>query len=119
MNLPAKPFDRLPPPQFLQECDTALAVVIPAYKAAFLESTLASIAVHTARHFVVCVDDDASPHDLADICAGFAGAVALRYHRLDHNLGQRDLVAHWERCVALSANASACAATRSRPASMR
>jgi len=119
VNLAAKPFDRLPPPQFAQECDTALAIVIPAYKAAFLGRTLASIAAQTDRHVVVYVGDDASPHDLAYICAGFAGAVASRYHRFDHNLGQRELVAHWERCVALSANASARAATRSGPASVR
>jgi len=69
---------------FAEECDTVLAIVIPAYKAAFLGRTLASIAAQTDRHFVVYVGDDASPHDLADICAGFAGAMALRYHRFDH-----------------------------------
>ena len=58
---------------FAEECDTVLAIVIPAYKAAFLGRTLASIAAQTDRHFVVYVGDDASPHDLADLAPASQG----------------------------------------------
>jgi len=79
-----------------------LAIVIPAYKADFFAATLASIARQTCRDFVVYVGDDAAPYDLAVICRDFEQHLPLRYTRFARNLGQRDLVGHWERCIALS-----------------
>ena len=79
-----------------------LAIIIPAFKPAFLAAALASIAAQTDQGFTLYVGDDASPHDLAAICAPFASCMRLHYTRFDHNLGQSDLVAHWSRCIALS-----------------
>jgi glycosyltransferase involved in cell wall biosynthesis len=79
-----------------------LAIVIPAYKARFLTSTLQSIAAQTIRRFVVHVGDDASPEDLATVCRPWAEQMDLRYHRFEHNLGGRDLVGQWHRCIGLS-----------------
>lgn len=78
-----------------------LAIVIPAYKASFLDDTLRSIAAQTRQDFVVYVGDDASPFDLAGICARWAGRIDLRFERFDKNLGAHDLVAQWSRCVEL------------------
>lgn len=80
---------------------TLLAVVLPAFKARFLDAALASIAAQTVRDFVLYVGDDASPDELAPICARWAGRIDLRYTRFEHNLGARDLAAQWQRCVAL------------------
>lgn len=80
---------------------TPLAIVLPAFKARFLDAALASIAAQTVRDFVVYVGDDASPDDLASICARWAGRIDLRYTRFEHNLGGHDLTAQWQRCVAL------------------
>jgi glycosyltransferase involved in cell wall biosynthesis len=79
-----------------------LAIVIPGYKPQFIGRTLESIAAQTDRRFNVYVGDDASPGDLATICGRFQDRIPLAYTRFEHNLGQRDLVAHWERCIALS-----------------
>ena len=40
---------------------TQLAIIIPAYKATFLEQTLSSISMQTNHSFHVYVGDDASP----------------------------------------------------------
>lgn len=80
----------------------SLAIVIPAYKAAFLEAALRSVAAQTDRDFHVYVGDDASPDDLGAICARWQGRLPLSYHRFDTNLGAGDLTAQWARCIQLS-----------------
>lgn len=79
-----------------------LAIVIPAFKSAYLRQALESIAAQTCTDFRVYVGDDASPDDLRTICEDFASRIDLRYVRFDRNLGGPDLVAQWSRCVALS-----------------
>lgn len=79
-----------------------LAIVIPAYKAAFFHQALESIAAQTDRNFVVYVGDDASPHELRPICEVYQQRLTLCYTRFERNLGQKDLAAHWTRCVALA-----------------
>ncbi|WP_262246821.1 glycosyltransferase family 2 protein [Parapedobacter soli] len=79
-----------------------LAIVIPAFKADFFEATLASIAAQTDRRFVLYIGDDASPDDLYTIVSPYQSEIAVVYHRFEQNVGKEDLVAHWERCVALA-----------------
>jgi glycosyltransferase involved in cell wall biosynthesis len=85
-----------------------LAIVIPAYKPDFLRAALDSVAAQTDRRFRVYVGDDGAPPEVGAICAtlssSFAEAgVELVYKRFEENLGQRSLTAHWNRCIALSA----------------
>ena len=80
-----------------------LAIVIPAYKARFLDETLRSIAAQNCRDFVVHVGDDASPENLRAICERWQGAFDLHYTRFANNLGRDDLVAQWQRCIDLGA----------------
>ncbi len=80
----------------------ALAIIIPAYKPDFFHSTLASLAAQTDKRFRVYVGDDAGPAEIRKVCEGFVGSLDIRYHRFDENLGGRDLVSQWERCIALS-----------------
>jgi hypothetical protein len=79
-----------------------LAIVIPAYKARFLNEALGSIAAQGSNGFEVYIGDDASTEDLASVCRRWEGHFPLRYHRFERNLGGHDLVAQWERCIALS-----------------
>lgn len=79
-----------------------LAIVIPAYRARYLDEALGSIAAQQARGFIVHVGDDASPEDLAAVCRRWEDKLPLRYRRFEQNVGARDLVAQWERCIALS-----------------
>lgn len=78
-----------------------LAIIIPAYKARYLNAALASIARQDTGGFRVVVGDDASMEDLGSICRDWSGALDLRYHRFASNLGSVDLVQQWTRCLTL------------------
>lgn len=81
-----------------------MAIVIPAYKGRFLKKTLDSIAVQAHKdEFVLYIGDDASPERLDKIVESYQNKVNLVYHRFSENMGGKDLVAHWERCIQLSA----------------
>lgn len=79
-----------------------LAIVIPAFRARFLGPALASLAAQTDRRFNVYVGDDASPDDVRGACQAWDGILDVRYTRFTENLGGKDLVAQWARCIALS-----------------
>lgn len=79
-----------------------LAIVIPAYKATFLRATLDSIAAQTDRRFRVYIGDDASPEPVREIVDDYSERLDIVYRRFDDNLGGRDLVAQWQRCIAMS-----------------
>ena len=82
-----------------------MAIVIPAYKGRFLKETLDSIAVQAHKdEFVLYIGDDASPERLDKIVESYQNKVNLVYHRFSENMGGKDLVAHWERCIQLSAD---------------
>ncbi|MDY6838323.1 MAG: glycosyltransferase family 2 protein [Thermodesulfobacteriota bacterium] len=85
-----------------------LAVVVPAYKAAFLEPALESLSAQTDKRFVVYVGDDCSPENVGEICDRFAHHLDLSYRRFDENLGKKSLVAHWNRCIRLSSQPWIC-----------
>jgi glycosyltransferase involved in cell wall biosynthesis len=79
-----------------------LAIIIPAYKAAFLPAALDSIAVQTCRDFTLYVGDDCSPEPIGKIVEEYRDRIDLVYRRFDANLGGKDLVAQWERCITMS-----------------
>ena len=86
-----------------------MAIVIPAYKGRFLKETLDSIAVQAHKdEFVLYIGDDASPERLDKIVESYQNKVNLVYHRFSENMGGKDLVAHWERCIQLSAEPFIC-----------
>ena len=78
-----------------------LDIVVPAHRARFLGQALESLACQEDRAFRVLVGDDASPEDLEAVCTLFRDRMDIVYHRFEENLGGRDLVAQWTRCVAL------------------
>lgn len=79
-----------------------LAIVIPAYKATFLRETLESIACQTDKRFHLYIGDDCSPYDLKSIVDEFRDRIPLTYKRFETNLGSKDLVAQWERCIKMT-----------------
>ncbi|MBO4802256.1 MAG: glycosyltransferase [Bacteroidaceae bacterium] len=79
-----------------------LAIVIPAYKTTFLRAALDSIAAQTCQDFRLYIGDDCCPQDIGSIVDAYRDRIDLVYHRFDSNLGGKDLVAQWERCIALS-----------------
>jgi glycosyltransferase involved in cell wall biosynthesis len=81
--------------------DHVLAIVLPAYKGAFLRASLQSICEQDDPDFNVYIGDDASPEDLEAIVREFEGRLNLVYHRFPDNLGGRSLVSQWSRCIAM------------------
>lgn len=84
------------------EKQNKLAIVIPAYKATFLAAALDSIAAQTCQDFTLYIGDDCSPHQLGEIVERYRNKINLVYKRFDTNLGGKDLVAQWERCIDMS-----------------
>lgn len=81
---------------------TELAIVIPAYKATYLKETLDSIANQTDKRFNLYIGDDCSPYNIESIVMEYKDRIPLIYKRFESNLGGKDLVAQWERCINLT-----------------
>lgn len=81
-----------------------LAIIIPAYKATFLPAALDSIAAQTCKDFTLYIGDDCSPEPIGDIVEQYRDQIEMVYQRFDANIGGKDLVAQWERCIAMSKN---------------
>lgn len=80
----------------------SLAIIIPAYKSTFLAAALDSIAAQTCQDFTLYIGDDCSPNHLEEIVDRYRDKINLVYKRFDTNLGGKDLVAQWERCIDMS-----------------
>lgn len=78
-----------------------LAIIIPAYKPTFLKRTLESFCLQTNNNFTVYIGNDGSPFDLDSIIDEYSGKLNIIYKKFESNLGAKDLVAHWERCLNL------------------
>lgn len=98
--LEQKMFKRTP----AKKVQNNLAIVIPAYKADFLKQTLESIKNQTNKNFTLYIGDDASPYDLKNIVNEFTNSINIVYKRFENNLGGKDLVRQWERCIELSSD---------------
>lgn len=79
-----------------------LAIIIPFYKLAFFEATLASLQNQTNKEFSVYIGDDASPEDCTFLLEKYKGKFDFKYHRFETNLGGKSLTQQWERCIALA-----------------
>jgi glycosyltransferase involved in cell wall biosynthesis len=79
-----------------------LAVIIPAFKGAFLARTLESLIRQTDQRFNIYVCDDASPENIESITRSVLGARSYVYKRFENNLGGKSISKHWDRCVALA-----------------
>ena len=79
-----------------------LAIVIPAYKIDFFKATLDSLAAQTCKDFTVYVGDDCSPSDFGSLVEEYKDRLEIKYTRFDKNLGGKDLVAQWTRCIEIT-----------------
>ncbi|WP_374951525.1 glycosyltransferase family 2 protein [Mucilaginibacter sp.] len=81
---------------------TKLAIVIPAYKTAYLDAALASLTAQTNQNFFVYVADDGSPENIGLLVDKYQEKLVIKYYRFPDNLGSIDLAGHWDRSVALA-----------------
>jgi glycosyltransferase involved in cell wall biosynthesis len=78
-----------------------LAIVIPAYKEKYFKKTLDSLAMQTNKDFTVYIGDDFSPFNLSAIVDQYLDKLTIRYTRFNNNIGAKNLVNQWERCIEL------------------
>lgn len=78
---------------------TPLAIVIPAYKDTYFREALSSIANQTCKDFVVYIGDDNSPFNLYKVVEEFEDKIHIVYKKFTDNVGGKDLVAQWHRCI--------------------
>lgn len=79
----------------------SLAIVIPAYKSDFFDKALNSLNRQTNKNFNIYIGDDNSPENIYEISKKYEITLNIKYHRFADNLGAKDLVGQWERCVTL------------------
>jgi len=80
----------------------SLAIIIPAFKVTFFDKALRSLAQQTNKNFTVYVGDDHSPDDLKSVCDKYNNSINIKYTRFNENIGAKQLVKQWNRCVMLS-----------------
>ena len=78
-----------------------LAIVIPAYKIDYFQWVLESFSKQTNKNFNVYIGIDASKSDFESIIEKYKGLFNITYKRFEENLGGKDLVAQWNRCLNL------------------
>lgn len=79
-----------------------LAIVIPAYKSAYLDRTLQSLVNQTCQRFHLYIGDDNSPFTVYEVIKPYFKQLDITYVRFDTNLGGTSLVQQWRRCVNLT-----------------
>lgn len=81
-----------------------LAIVIPAFRKAFFYKAMQSLSDQTVKDFTVYIGDDCSPDNLESIVDQFRNKLAIKYTRFDTNIGSKNIVNQWKRCVELTGN---------------
>ncbi len=72
--------------------------IMPAYKAEFIKESVDSILRQTFQDFELIVVDDCSPEPVGEIIKNYTDK-RLTYYRNEYNLGGKDLVAQWNKCL--------------------
>lgn len=78
-----------------------LAIIIPAYKIKFLRQTLDSLVSQTNKNFNLYIGDDNSPFNLKELVSEYNDKLNIYYHRFPNNIGAKNIVNQWVRCVNL------------------
>lgn len=81
-----------------------LAILIPAYKSDFFDKTLSSIAAQTDKRFNVYIGNDNGDIKIETIANKYRDILNITYRYFNKNLGGKNLVAHWNRVVAMMSN---------------
>ncbi len=78
--------------------DIKFSILIPAFKAKFLEECISSILRQTYKNFELIIVNDASPKNLDEIVARFDDE-RIRYYVNEKNFGAVHVVGNWNKCL--------------------
>ena len=75
-----------------------ISIAIPTYKSEFLSEAIDSILCQTIQDFELIIVNDASPHPIDEVVNKYKDS-RIRYYCNAVNLGAKDPVANWNKCL--------------------
>lgn len=78
--------------------DIYFSIIVPCYKARFLQSCIESILSQTYKNFELILVNDASPEDIDCIVTHFNDK-RIHYYKRKKNMGSRRLAENWNECL--------------------
>ena len=79
-----------------------ICIVIPIFKTKYLANTIESLNNQTSNEFKVYLCNDNSPDSLSSVVSFEKIKFEFEYITFENNLGGKDLVGQWERCISLT-----------------
>ncbi len=83
----------------MQSNQPLVSIAIPAYKKKFLEETIRSVLAQTYSNIELIIVNDQSPEALQEVVDPFLKDSRVRYYVNKENLGGKDPVKNWNRCL--------------------
>lgn len=74
------------------------SILIPAYKAKFLDETINSVLLQTYKDFELIIVNDDSPEGIESIVKSYKDE-RIRYYKNEENIGAVNLVDNWNKCL--------------------
>ncbi len=78
--------------------DVKFSVLVPAFKAKFLEDCIKSVLEQTYKNFELIIVNDASPENLDEIVERFDDE-RIHYYKNEKNFGALHVVGNWNKCL--------------------
>lgn len=76
-----------------------LAIVVPAYKSMYFDEVLRTLANQTCQDFTLYVGIDGENCEFDELIKQYILKIHIEYRSFKKNIGNQDLIAHWERCI--------------------
>ncbi|MFV8368167.1 glycosyltransferase [Flavobacterium sp. LB2R40] len=83
-----------------------LSIIIPYYKITFFDKTLQSLAEQTNKEFKVFIGNDNSKNSPLELLDKYKDKFTFQYVKFKANVGSKDLVQQWNRCIELDKSTS-------------
>lgn len=77
----------------------SFSILIPAYKAKYLNECLDSCLAQTYDNFEIIVVNDASPENLDAVMKPYEGEGRIKYYKNEKNCGAENVVDNWNKCL--------------------
>ena len=84
-----------------------VSVLMPAFKAGYLENAIQSVLNQTVRNFELIIVNDKSPEDIDSVVDSFNDA-RIRYYKNKENIGKDDPVKNWNHCLSYATGEYVC-----------
>lgn len=83
---------------YMRNNSPLISVAIPAYKSVYLSEAIDSVLGQTIQDLELIIVDDASPNPIEAVVCKY-NDYRIRYYRNEQNIGGKDPVANWNKCL--------------------